>query len=54
MQLVNNESFNPFSVERSGEYQIQMSKIKQEDGTFIETHDKKCEFCRLWYALNQN
>lgn len=38
----------------SAEYRMQMLKIKHTDGTFLETHDKKCEFCRLWYTHNQD
>jgi len=54
MRLVSNVDFSPFSVERSAEYRMQMLKIKHVDGTFLETHDKKCEFCRLWYTHNQD
>jgi hypothetical protein len=51
---MSNVDFNPSSVESCAEYRMQMLKIKHKDGTFLETHDKKCEFCRLWYTHNQD
>jgi len=54
VRLVSNVNLNPFSVEMSAEYRMHMLKIKHADGTFLETHDKKCEFCRLWYTHNQD
>jgi len=54
MRIMSNVDFNPSSVESCAEYRMQMLKIKHKDGTFLETHDKKCEFCRLWYTHNQD
>jgi len=44
MRSVSNIYFNSFSVEKSVEYRMQMLKMKNVDGAFMETRDKKCEF----------
>ena len=54
MQIKSKVYFNPSYVESCAEYRMQILKIKHNNRAFLETHDKKCKFCRLGYAHNQD